>query len=94
MVRVALERIVLSEQSNVDYAVIASFTDLDGRVVSLAFDGRYERSDFSKTHHRASYSPHKDYPLIDGYNKQQTEIAPLQIIRNLRDALVNLNLGD
>jgi hypothetical protein len=68
-----------------------TFSDIDGKVVSLGFDGRYTLCPYSNF---ADYDVFADCPVIDGDGSQKTDSLPVAVIRNLRDALNNLNLGD
>ena len=91
---VELYRMVVKARPNTDYTTCVRFTDLDNKVVSLGFDGRYdidEESDFRKCY---SYGIYADCSVIDGEGRQLTKAGDLQTIRNLRDALNKLNLGD
>jgi hypothetical protein len=91
--KVELVRIVRHERPDVDYTACIKLTDLDGRIVSLGFEGRYasEAQGAISTIHR--YGVYTDCPVMSG-DTQLTESAPLQVVRNLRDALMELNLGD
>jgi hypothetical protein len=86
---VRLVRVVAKGRDN---AVSVTFVDRKGKVVSLAFDGRYDRMDDYAKH--LSYVPYTDCPIIDGDGVQRTDAQPLSIIRNLRDALNALDLGE
>ena len=91
---VELYRMVVKARPSTDYTTCVRFTDLDNKVVSLGFDGRYdidEESDFRKCY---SYGIYADCSVIDGEGRQLTKAGDLQTIRNLRDALNKLNLGD
>jgi hypothetical protein len=80
----------MDEMKGRDYASCVSFEDLDGKVVSLAFNGRPDRKDFGTIGESLTYGVYTDCPVIDGDNVQRTD---MQVVRNLRDALNKLNLG-
>jgi len=77
-----------------DYAACIGLVDADGKVVSLAFDGRYFSEAWCSGMDKHTYRVFSDCPVIDGFGRQFTDSAPLAVMRNLRDALNDLNLGD
>jgi hypothetical protein len=80
--------------SQSDYTVAVSFKDDDGKVVSLAFDGRPDIDDQWGNMTALTYGVYSDCPVITGDNEHKGCSDPVVVMRNLRDALNNLNLGD
>ncbi len=71
-------------------SISIGFKSPDGKVVSLAFDGGAGRS--IKGEHCTAYRVYSDCPVIDGDEKQYQ--MSRTVVRDLRDALNKLNLGD
>lgn len=93
---VRLVRVVVGQEKDRDYTAAVAFTDLDGKVVSLAFDGRYDRHSSGgcrDNYHRMTYGTYSDCPVMADEGDMK-DSDPIDVIRNLRDALNNLNLGD
>lgn len=91
---IKLTRILHSQSQLSDYGVSVHFTDLDDKTVSLAFDGRYDKVEESGFGERLEYGIYRGCPIIDKDDCQSGPIPDITVIRNLRNALNNLNLGD
>jgi hypothetical protein len=91
---VQLVRVVMDNEDYGDYAASVSFTDVDGKMVSLAFDGRHESEAYGIRGERFEYGTYSDCPIFDGAGVAHHDSTPLAVMRNLRNALINLNLGD
>ena len=74
--------------------VSVDFAGPDGQHVSLAFDGRCNRKDEACNMVSETYAPYSDCPVIDGDNRQSGPMPDIQAMRFLRDALVEMDLGD
>lgn len=94
MSNVQLTRIVPKMLGNADSAVAVTFTDRNGKVVSLAFDGRCDFEDEAGLSDRVTYGIYTDCPIINVYGVHKVDARPEAIMRNLRDALNQLDLGD
>jgi hypothetical protein len=71
-----------------------SFTGPDGRVVSLAFDGRCDRENHVCDMVSETYETYADCPVIDADERQSGPMPDIQAMRVLRDALIKMDLGD
>jgi hypothetical protein len=74
--------------------VSVSFVGPDGRTVSLGFDGRFDREDDSFGSVSETYAPYGDCPVINGDGVQSGPMPDVQAMRFLRDALIEMDLGD
>jgi hypothetical protein len=74
--------------------VNVSFEGPDGRVVSVAFDGRCERDGLIDGSVCEGYGTFRDCPVIDGDDRQSGPVSDLQAMRILRDALIAMDLGE
>jgi len=75
-------------------SVGVSFAGPDGRTVSLAFDGRCDCKADAPGMIRETYAPYADCAVIDGEYRQSGPMPDIQVMRFLRDALIDLDLGD
>jgi hypothetical protein len=71
-----------------------NFTGPDGRTVSLAFDGRFDRENHVCGMVNETYAPYGDCPVINGDGVQSGPMPDVQAMRFLRDALIGMDLGD
>lgn len=94
MSSVQLTRVVPKMFGRSDKAISVAFTDRNGKVVSLAFDDRFDFEDGDFDTDTMTYGVWNDCPVIDGNCVQMQDSRPEAIMRNLRDALNNLDLGD
>ena len=103
MPKIQLNRIVetklVSRNGNVCVEQIArgvsvGFVGPDGRVVSLAFDGRYGCESEGGNMLRETYGTYADCPVIDADGRQSGPMPDMQAMRFLRDALIGMDLGD
>ena len=74
--------------------ISVSFAGPDGRAVSLAFDGRYDREADACGMIRETYGTYADCPVIDASDRQSGPMPDIQAMRFLRDALIEMDLGD
>lgn len=80
-----------------DETVCISFTDSDGKQVSVAFDGRFHFTDIADNGgwtNRYEYELYRDCPVINGREERSVSGDDVRIMRFFRDALNDLNLGD
>jgi hypothetical protein len=103
MTRIQLDRIVetklVRRNGNVCVEQIArsvgvGFVGPDGRTVSLAFDGRCDHKSEGGNMVRETYAPYGDCPVIDADDRQSGPMPDIQAMRFLRDALIEMDLGD
>ena len=87
-------RIVENSDTSDKHASV-SFTGPDGRVVSLAFDGRFDRYDYIGRGDGKVYQVYADCPVIDADGNQHTQFNGCDgrnALRILRDSLNELDL--
>lgn len=91
---IELTRSVWDKQHNRDESVSVSFSDLDGKMASIAFDGRYNVNDRNYAFTLYNYGTFADCPVIDENATQHKNLTDLESLRVLRDTLNRMNLGD
>ena len=74
-------------------SVAVTFAGPEGEV-SLAFDGRYEVEEVGRGWKRETYRTYSDCPVIDADNIQSGRVDDREVLRLLRDALMDTDLGD
>ena len=94
MSEITLTRIKLKNDGDADETVCMRLTDLDGKMISVAFEGRADCINHTSVFKEFTYSLYNDGPLVAECARQGRNVPDVQVMREIRDSLILMNLGD